>query len=103
MLETTTHWSTRQNRNEFIKNKIGIGNPIRTFRCDRGHPNGPELHILTDTGIVIVKNERTNKLVTTLIARPGQIYRYYINENEVPPVELMNIAKEHMDAGYHYK
>lgn len=99
----TLHWKERVDRNEFIKNEIGIGNPIRTFRCDKGHPNGPELHTITDTGIIIVRNERTNKLVTTLIARPGQIYRYYANENKAPPKFLMDIAQVHTDAGYNYK
>lgn len=102
MVQTTLHWKERERRNEFIKNEIGIGNPIRTFRWDKGHPNGPELHTITDTGIIIIRNERTGKLVTTLIARPGQIYRYYINENETPPIYLMNMAQEHMDAGYNY-
>ena len=99
----TLHWKERVDRNEFIKNEIGIGNPIRTFKWDKKHPNGPELHTITDTGIIIVRNERTNKLVTTLIARPGQIYRYYANENDVPPKFLMDIAQEHTNAGYNYK
>ena len=98
----TTHFNERQTRNDFIKNEIGIGNPIRTFKWDKGHPNGPELHTVTDTGIIIIRNERTNKLVTTLIARPGQIYRYYINVGEVPPTYLMNIAREHQESGYNY-
>ena len=102
MVETTLHWTERQSRNDFIKNEIGMGNPIRTFRWDKGHPNGPELHTITDTGIIIVRNERTGKLVTTLIARPGQIYRYYIKEGEQPPSYLMNIAHQHMNEGYNY-
>jgi hypothetical protein len=103
MTTQTVHWKDRKERNDFIKNQIGIGNPIRTFKWDKGHPNGPELHTITDTGIIIIRNERTKRLVTTLIARPGQIYRYYINENEVPPKFLMKIAKEHLDAGFNYK
>lgn len=99
----TIHWAEREERNRFIENEIGIGNPVRTFRWDKGHPNGPELHTITDTGIIIVRNERTNKLVTTLIARPGQIYRYYITENEDPPKDLMEIARNHESQGYNYK
>ena len=48
-----------------------MGNPVRTFKWDKGHPNGPELHTITDTGIIVIRNERTGKLITTLIARPG--------------------------------
>ena len=102
-MTTTLHWEERKERTDFIISQIGMGNPIRTFKWDKGHPNGPELHTITDTGIIIVRNERTNKLVTTLIARPGQIYRYYINENEIPPRYLLDIAQQHMDAGYNYK
>ena len=79
-----------------------MGNPVRTFCCDRGHPNGPELHTITDTGIIIIRNERTNKLITTLIARPGQIYRYYAEEGESPPKFLMDLARQHQEAGYNY-
>lgn len=102
MVQTTLHWKEKERRNEFIKSEIGMGNPVRTFRWDKGHPNGPELHTITDTGIIIVRNERTGKLVTTLIARPGQIYRYYIKNDELPPKHLMDIAQEHMDVGYNY-
>lgn len=102
MTTLTKHWQERKDRNDFIKNQIGIGNPIRTFKWDKGHPNGPELHTITDTGIIIVRNERTNKLVTTLIARPGQIYRYYKSVNETPPQDLMSIAQQHMNEGYNY-
>ena len=102
-MNKTIHFETREARNKFIFENIGLGNPIRTFRWDKRHPNGPELHTITDTGIIIIQNERTKKLVTTLIARPGQIYRYYINENEVPPKFLMDIAREHTKAGYNYK
>ena len=98
----TLHFSSRIDRNKFINDKIGMGQPVRTFRWDKGHPKGPELHTITDNGIIIIRNERTNKLVTTLIARPGQIYRYYINDNLVPPKYLMNIAREHQNAGYNY-
>jgi hypothetical protein len=102
-MEVTEHWSKRIDRNDFIQDEIGFGVPIRTFRWDKGHPNGAELHTITNTGIIVIRNERTKKLVTTLIARPGQIYRYYANENEVPPKFLMDIAKEHTEAGYNYR
>ena len=101
MISTTLHWKERHSRNEFIRNEIGIGTPIRTFKWDKGHPNGPELHTITDNGIIIVRNERTGKLITTLIARPGQIHRYYRSVNEVAPTYLINIALEHTKNGYH--
>lgn len=101
MISTTLHWKERQSRNEFIRSKIGIGMPIRTFKWDKGHPNGPELHTITDNGVIIVRNERTGKLITTLIARPGQIHRYYKSVNESASTYLINIALEHTRDGYH--
>lgn len=101
-MELTSHWDKRRIRNDFIKNVIGIGHPIRIFRCDKNHRDGPELHTITDTGIVIIRNEITDKLITALIARPGQIYKYYMNENEYPPDFLIDIAVKHSNEGYNH-
>lgn len=68
----------RENR---IKRYIGYGTVIASFLVDRGHANGPEIHEITDTAIINVYNERTHKLITKLIARPGQIRRYYEDGN----------------------
>jgi hypothetical protein len=103
MTTSTVHWKERSNRNEFIEKVIGVGNPIRHFFWDKGHPNGPEIHTITDTGIIIIRNYRTNKLVTQLIARPGQVARYYNSIHETPPEYLMKIAEEHYLSGYNLK
>lgn len=102
-MESTTHWETRHSRYDFIKNKIGIGFPIRMFILDKGHPDGPEIHTLTNTGIVIVRNALTDKLITTLIARPTQIHRYYNSVGEQAPDYIIEIAIKHTLAGYHHK
>lgn len=100
-MDTTIHFDTdRQDRIDKISDLIGFGHVVRSFDYDRGHPNGPEIHTLTSTGIVIVRNARTKKIVTVLIARPGQIARLYKLVNEDPPKELMDIARQHMEAGY---
>lgn len=96
---TSRHYTTdRQTRENLISNVIGIGVEVATFVVDKGHPNGPERHVITDTGIIIVYNNRTNKLVTKLIARPNQIKRYYKNDNA--PTELVELAYQHMRLGY---
>ena len=80
---TSKHYTNdRQKREEIIK-LIGIGVPVARFTIDRGHKNGAEIHEITDTGIINIYNQRTHKLVTKLIARPGQIKRYY-KEGEAP-------------------
>lgn len=71
-----------------------------SFVVDRDHPNGPEIHSVTDTGIIIVHNQRTGKMVTKLIARPGQVKRYYNAEGKTAPQDILDIAKEHLKKGY---
>lgn len=91
--------SRHYNRDRIIREKlikeIGLGKEIATVRVDRGHKDGAELHTITTTGIIIIRNERTHKMVTKLIARPNQIKRYGINDKKV-----LEIAREHQTLGY---
>ena len=96
---TSTHYTLdRQTREELIK-KIGYGLTVKTVTVDRGHKNGPEVHKISDTGIITIYNERSGKLITKLIARPNQIKRYYTEAEEVP-IELLKVAREHQLNGY---
>ena len=91
----------RRSREELIS-KIGLGEAIVTVRVDRNHPKGPELHTITSTGIIVIRNERTHKIITKLIARPGQIRRYF---DEVPEnlTKIIEIAKIHQEMRYNYE
>lgn len=92
------HWKKdRQTRSRIIA-QIGLGQVVKEIVVDRGHRNGPEVHKITTTGLVVICNQRTGIMVTVLIARPNQIKRYYA-ENEAPQ-EIINLAFEHMKAGY---
>ena len=93
------HYVSDRIEREKLIQKIGIGVALDTIRVDRHHINGAELHTITSTGIIIIRNERTNKIVTKLIARPGQIKRYY---NEVPKImeKVIQIARVHQELGY---
>ncbi len=77
----------RKDRENRIQ-KIGEGTIIKTVVVDRGHHNGPEIHEISDTGIITVFNKRTHKLITKMIARPGQIKRYFTKA----PKKLLDIA-----------
>ena len=90
----TKHYTNDRIERENLIRQIGIGEEVATFRVDRGHPNGAELHTITTTAIIIIRNERTNKIVTKLIARPGQIDRYF-NEKTAEVLKLRAIAREH--------
>ena len=95
------HWTKdRQNRKELIET-IGYGNIIITVVVDRHHRNGPEIHEISDTGIITIFNQRTKKMITQLIARPGQIRRYF-TDNEIIPNGLLDIARQHQQLNYNY-
>ena len=88
------HWmQDRERRNELIK-KIGLGIEVKRAVVDKGHRNGAEIHVISSTGIVTIYNQRTGKLITKLIARPGKIRQYY-KEGEIIPEDLLKIARYH--------
>lgn len=96
------HYSNeREERERIIRDEIGYGKPIRRVLWDRGHINGPEIHEVSDTGIITIYNQRTGIVVTRLIARPGQIRRYYTN-GSVPPQQVLDLAREHQKSFYNY-
>jgi hypothetical protein len=92
MSTTSYHYAVdRQERNATIC-QIGIGNTVDTFVVDSGHPNGPELHCVTDKAIVLVYNQKTNKFITALIARPKQLKKLYATRGRKPPGWLLKKA-----------
>ncbi len=95
---TSKHWEVdRKKRNDLIK-KIGEGTIVKTVILDRGHKNGAEIHEISSTGIITIKNFTSGKMITKLIARPNQIRRYF-PEGEAPK-DLIKISKKHMKMGY---
>ena len=96
----TMHWNDERISRATLIEQIGEGTIIKTAIVDKGHRNGPEIHQLSDTGIITIYNQRTKRLVTKLIARPNQVKRYY-NDIEKIPQEILDIAKEHQLKGYH--
>ena len=96
MNQDTVHYKTaRRRRHDFISNNIGVGNIIDEFVVDRGHRNGEEIHSVTDTGLIIIKNKMTNKIITELVARPEQLRRLYHSEGKTPPKFLLRLAYQH--------
>lgn len=75
---------------------IGYGKPVATIEVDKGHRNGPEVHTLSTTGIVTIRNKRTRKVITYLIARPGQVMRFF---NGDAPQDLLDLARAHQRLG----
>lgn len=77
-----------------IAQTVGFGHIVRQCLVDTGHRAGCEVHVLTSTGIVLVFNAHSCKLVTVLVARPGQVARYYEPFGEDVPDWLMARAYE---------
>ena len=96
---TSRHYNEEREAREALIRRIGYGTTIKTVVVDKGHANGPEIHELSDTGIVTIFNQRTHKLITKLIARPGQVRRYY-RPGEVIPRGLLDIARDHQRMAY---
>lgn len=98
---TSNHYAnSRLGRNDLIC-KIGLGKVVESFAVDKGHKDGSEIHVVTTTGLIVIFNRNTHKMVTVLIARPNQISRYYNTLGREAPEWLLNIAYEHLKLGYH--
>ena len=102
MRNQTNHYKNkRYKREKFINEHLcGDGNVIDSFVVDKGHKDGLEKHCITDTGLIIVYNLESQKLVTKLIARPQQIKRYYKDANKNPPRWLLDLALWHNSLNY---
>lgn len=89
-------------RHRKIEEEIGEGRCVDAFIVDKEHPNGNEVHYILDNGVIVITNERTGKIVTELIARPRQIYRYWDGLGEEFPEEykgIITLAGEHQKNG----
>ena len=93
----STHYTTERETREALIQQIGYGIIIKEVEVDRGHKNGPEIHKISDTGIIIVYNKRTHKMITKLIARPGQLRRYFTDEEL--PEKVLELARLHQRMG----
>lgn len=98
-MNTKHYTNDRRERENLIKTVIGEGKEFQTFTVDRGHRNGPELHTITTTGIIIIRNARTKKIITKLIARPAQIKRYFKVITEAIQ-KIIELAIMHTRLGY---
>ena len=76
--------------------------PLYSFIVDTGHPNGNEIHTITERAEIIIQNERTKKVVTVLFARPAQVTRYWKLMNKRLPTDesfslVQRFAKNNLD------
>ena len=98
-MNTKHYEKDRKSREEVISSIGGEGKPFKSFKINRGHKDGIEVHTVTMNAIVIITNEKSGKVITKLIARPEQIDRYYRRINGQTPRWLIDLAKEHTKLG----
>lgn len=98
----SNHYKRKRYKREKFIHKCcnGDGKIIDEFVVDKGHKDGLERHCITDTGIIIIYNAVSGKLVSKLIARPNQIKRYYTDTDKEPPPSLLRLAEWHESMGY---
>lgn len=101
MLSYTIHVQRERNeRFERIDRELGADYvDLAEIIIDRGHKDGPEIHVIDSRAVITIYNLYTGKLITKLIARPGQISRYY-KDSTIKPLwyeAIMNLAQ------YNYK
>lgn len=105
LLETDSlHYRNDRRAREQKIREIGLGRELDRFYQDRGHINGPEIHVVTSTGIIIIYNKRTGIMVTKKIARPKQIedlYNEKYHSTSMIPQETLDMARYHQRMGWH--
>lgn len=96
----TFHGKSRVSR--LLRTSEGVGETVSGFLVDKGHENGLEELFLTTTGLIVIRNHGTGKFITALIARPGQVKRYYKALGRIAPrfliaKALRNTAVKHLN------
>ena len=86
---TFHHTNDHKVRTNVINTLLGgYGKPVLINVVDRGHEKGLEKFILTDNAIIIVRNFRTDRHITDLIARKGQIFSRFGDKFKTLPKEM---------------
>ena len=101
VIMNTLHYNEdKEIRRNTIEKYIGYGDDIMSAEIDRGHKNGSEIHVVTNSGIIKIYNARTKKHITDLIGRPSQIKRVYNAKGVRCPKWLIEIAIENCNRGF---
>ena len=84
---------TRANRIQHIVDEIGIGQVVKEgFLLDRNTGKGKYI-CLTDTGIIIVKDELKQKVITMYVATTSEVVRLYAGRHRVPKYLLKKVDR----------
>ena len=94
-MTNTKHFSNDMSYRQYVVENLigGYGNVVLKNVIDRGHRNGPERFELTDNGIIIVYNDWTDRRITILIARVGQLYSRFGEKFKSLPDSVQSAIK----------
>ena len=95
---TSKHYDNDGKQREAAIKRIG-GDGIDFQEFIVNHEGREQIHVVTTNAIIKVIDPYTKKLVTKLIARPGQIRRYYRDSWLKMPYDIIDKAREHEKAG----
>lgn len=93
-METKHIVKDRPYREMLVNYLGGAGNVVLTNVIDRGHKNGAERFELTDKGIIYVYNDKSNRLITILFARVGQLYSRFGDKFNTLPLDMQKSIKK---------
>ena len=93
---TTQHFQNDMTQRRYVIDYEigGEGNVVLTNVIDRGHKNGAERFELTDNGIIFVYNDITDKCITILFPRIGQLVSRFGDKFDTLPKSLKNSIKD---------
>lgn len=76
----TAHGKERHaQRMEIYRKHLKKGHVVSMQVVDKGHRNGLEKHVIHSNRLVYVYNLKSEKFITMLYARDGQLKRYGLN------------------------
>lgn len=90
-VNNTTHALERKKRIEEATD-LGDMNYHSSYLVNLGHTSGMEVHTVYTNGVIAIMNATSFKLITVLIARPGQLRRYGITDEA-----LLRLARKHQE------
>lgn len=92
----------RYERKKTIEMVLGQGKCLTSFVVDKAHKNGNTIDYILDNGVVVIVNEKSKKLVTTIVPRLPQLRRYF-KDGFIPQQysSLIKIAIHNERMGYH--
>jgi hypothetical protein len=73
-----------------------LGRMLDAFIVDKSHPNGDELHVITTSGYIMIFNEKSERFITVLHARPMQLKRYYMSLHEQIPDTILVLCDQNL-------